>query len=202
MNFFLRTIKSFWSTIMGEWQDLTFTLDRKGLPLNRWWGQDWGGHGVTSISNHRLDHPPLWIQHGSLGRDSGEKSRQVVHGLVTACEEERNSKIRPQDILMGTYRNHLWHAVFNSFPRTKCRFINSFFRHGSIGYSFSLRLPKAGARVLNEDLRLWGTVKTSKVNYLTWPVRYLRQRRERTSPEVESRIDSIPDNSVHISAPN
>lgn len=139
---------------------------------------------------------------GSPGRDSEENSRQVVHGPVTACKEERNSKIRPQDIQMGTYRNHLWHAVFNSFQRNKRRFINRFFRRGSIGCSFRLRVPKAGAHVLNEDLRLWGTVKSSKVNCLTWPVRYLRQRRERTLLEVESRIGSIPDNSVRISAPN
>lgn len=34
---------------------------------------------------------------GLPGRDSGENSRQVVHGPATACEEKRDSKIRPQE---------------------------------------------------------------------------------------------------------
>lgn len=83
-----------------------------------------------------------------------------------------------------------------SFQRNKFRFISSFFMHVSSGCFFRQKLSNTGAHLSHEDLRSWGTAKTSKVNHLASLMRNPRPRMERNLPEVHSRTGSIPDTSV------
>lgn len=132
---------------------------------------------------------------GSLGEGFRRKQYTSSPWLPVRKGETAKSNHRYPDGCLQESSLTCW--VSNSFQQNKCRFINGFFLHVSSGWSFRLRLSKARAHTSNEDLRPWGTVKTSKVNYLTSLMRHLRLRPERILPEEHSKTGSIPDTCLH-----